>query len=161
MVHTWKEGERVRLDGVVVRELSDHIRILFPGDEDPNWITKKAMAHATLVESVPELDLAKPIQTKDGKQEMEFVDRTERGGILVRSNNDDLLRVFWPEVLENIPTQKNADSMNLVALCSIWAGATKPFGVYYDNGIPQSSVALSRAKVTYTEGEGWSVEEVK
>ncbi|MHB1660333.1 MAG: hypothetical protein ACYCRF_13685, partial [Acidithiobacillus sp.] len=62
---------------------------------------------------------------------------------------------------ENIPEPKRTGSLELIALRSDWAAEGSQIGVYFDNGLPQSSETLGMATATYTEGEGWSIEEIK
>jgi hypothetical protein len=211
MTHEFKDGDRVRLEGVVVGLGSMVANVRLNGDDDlkHNMIHHKAMAHATLIHKAthtapckgtncsmngmngldhsPEcnaehaaaiaggkfvkqeakapsiLDTSKPMRIVPSGVDARYIGTMSNGRIVCEFRSDAFVFCsdFRERELENIPTPKRTDSMKLIALHSTWAGAPKPVGVYYDNDVPQSSEVLGRAVVTYTEGEGWSVEGVQ
>lgn len=59
---------------------------------------------------------------------------------------------------ESKPALRSA-SLPVVALLSHWASDS--LGVFFDHGEYNSATPISRAKVTYTEGKGWGIEEIK
>jgi len=109
----------------------------------------------------PALDPNKPVRLKKDHsiQGRITYGPTKRGVLLIELTGDDI--VGNVEDWENIPEPKRTGSLKLIALRSDWAAEGSQIGVYFDNGLPQSSETLGRATATYTEGEGWSIEEVK
>jgi len=109
----------------------------------------------------PALDPNKPVQLKKDHsiQGRITYGPTKRGVLLIELPDDDI--VGNVEDWENIPEPKRTGSLELIALRSDWAAEGSQIGVYFDNGLPQSSETLGMATATYTEGEGWSIEEIK
>ena len=59
-------------------------------------------------------------------------------------------------MLEEKDPELRSASMQVVALVSHWASDS--LGVFFDRGEYNSATPISRAKVTYTEGAGWSID---
>jgi len=170
-MNEFKVGDRVRLEGVISRLWGDGgAAVNFTGSDEETGVTREEMAHATLIEparkdapqeQVMELDLSKPIQLKDTKSPVNYLAKDHMDIIFVQEVGSLKVLGLDEYDLENTPEPKRAGRMKLCALWSGWAAEGTQIGVYFDNGSPHSSEVVGRAVVTYTKGEGWSVEEVK
>ena len=58
------------------------------------------------------------------------------------------------------PEPKRTASMDVIALPDGWGEVNSAFSIYVA-GDTGSRTPISRARVTYTEGDGWSIEEVE
>jgi len=155
-------GDRVRLEGIVVRANTKTLLagIILDGARFPVNVSDEVMAHATLIEpaeeeKVQELDLSKPVRIKvrQDVEVREVFGPSSRGFCLV-DRADGILDIRLAEELENIPEPKKT-VMQEVNLHE-YANGRRFFAYGYVYCAP-----LSKARITHTSGEGWSIEEVK
>lgn len=100
------------------------------------------------------LDTSKPMRLKRSGKLVEYIDRDEFK-IVIRFESG-YIEFANEEELENIPEPKRTTTQ-LAELVNFDFGPRimmKSAGAFYVN-------VTSRAKITYTEGEGWSIEEVE
>ena len=157
MAHEWKVGDRFTLEFEVTgwsgewlecKTMSSARRAFPPSD----------MQYAKLIHpAAPEpqkLDTSKPMRLKGSGKLAKYIDRDEfkivirfESGYIEFANEDEL---------ENIPEPKQITTQ-IVELVHFDFGpriTMKSQAAYYVN-------VSSRAKVTYTDGEGWSICEVE
>jgi hypothetical protein len=107
-----------------------------------------------LVEDGAELDTSKPMRRKINDGPVEFLTVDNAGFIYVQEPSTKYVFKLHPEFLENIPEPKRTYEVT-VGLVPFTTGPS------IRTDFDDFSFVHSRASVTYTEGEGWSVEEVK
>ena len=157
MTREWKPGDRFTLELEVTGWSGEWLecktmisaRRAFPSSD---------MQHAKLIApAAPEtqkLDVTKPMRFRGGGTQVAYIDRTESGLLAVRDDHRCIL-LLAPSELENIPGPKRTYEQ-IVELVPFSDGLR-----IVSPGNPLSYVNVaSRAKVSYTDGEGWSVEEV-
>jgi hypothetical protein len=122
------------------------------------------MANATLIppaqepKAPPPLDTKEPMRTKVNKRIIKFLAQSSNGQIAAeKAGGDGELFGFDPSELENFEhSPKRTMSRDVVVVegyeFPLFASAVSSVG---------ADKVRSRAKVTYTEGEGWAVEEAQ
>ena len=100
------------------------------------------------------LDVTKPMRFRGGGTQVAYIDRTESGLLAVRDDHRCIL-LLAPSELENIPEPKRTYEQ-IVELVPFSDGIriVKPGNPFRYTNIK------SRANISYTEGEGWSIAEV-
>ena len=104
-----------------------------------------------------ELDLSKPIQFKNyPDRKIKVVYGPTSINTYMVEEEKGVINMYMGEALENIPEPKKTTSDVL----SLWEFKTggRPF-LWGDAA--GCATRLSRVRVSYTEGEGWSIEEVE
>ena len=164
----FKVGDLVRLEGVITYiHNNGYTGVKFGGFSGTlSLLSPKEISHATLVEpeikdapqeQVKELDLSKPIQTKNGGHPVIYVGRLSNSKIIVESKEIDnpcwIYADFREDELENIPEPKK---ITAVLYLHEYADGSRFFSGYTATG-----TRISAARISHTEGEGWSIEEVK
>ena len=159
MGHEWKEGDRVRLEGVISEIDGDGDCWIRFEDGIVSIFDNAGMKHAKLIQpAAPEpqkLDVTKPIRVI-GETESVVVIGPDQGGWVVSTPGYAYgYRHFFAAELENIPEPKRTTTQ-LVELVPFSDGIriVKPGNPFRYTNIKSS------AKVSYVEGEGWSIEEV-
>ena len=154
----WKVGDRFTLEFKVTgwsgellecKTMSSARRAFPPSD----------MQYAKLIHpATPEpqkLDTSKPMRISSELMEVRYL-TTHPNGLIAAQTPDGLIKWYAPHDLENIPEPKRTTTQ-IVELVKFDFGPRimpKSDGAFYVN-------VTSRAKVTYTEGEGWSIEEAE
>ena len=160
MSREWKPGDRFTLEFEVTGwsgellecKTMSSARRAFPSSD---------MQHAKLIApAAPEtqkLDVTKPIRNIHSGEYVKYIGRLSDGRIVVEEQfcESPQANTFWECELENIPGPKRTYEQ-IVELVPFSDG---PRIVSPGNPLSYVNVA-SRAKVSYTDGEGWSVEEV-
>ena len=160
MSREWKPGDRFTLEFEVTGwsgellecKTMSSARRAFPSSD---------MQHAKLIQpATPEpqkLDVKKPIRNIHSGEYVKYIGRLSDGRIVVEEQfcESPQANTFWECELENIPGPKRTYEQ-IVELVPFSDG---PRIVSPGNPLSYVNVA-SRAKVSYTDGEGWSVEEV-
>ena len=161
MTHEWKVGDRFSVEGVITEtaDSDGDYKAIFDGHTIGGCVIAAEMACAKLIHpAAPEpqkLDVTKPVrriwsdntgrivgQTLDGKR---LVFEHDLGGMCIGPESD----------FENIPEPKRTTTQ-LVELVPFSDGIR-----IVEPGDPFKFVGIkSRAKISYTEGEGWSIAEV-
>ena len=160
MSREWKPGDRFTLEFEVTGwsgellecKTMSSARRAFPSSD---------MQHAKLIApAAPEtqkLDVTKPIRNIHSGEYVKYIGRLSDGRIVVEEQfcESPQANTFWECELENIPGPKRTYEQ-IVELVPFSDGLR-----IVSPGNPLSYVNVaSRAKVSYTDGEGWSVEEV-
>ena len=159
----FKVGDRVRLEGVVttVRGSGDIVMLLNGGDRT-TYMSSEEMAHATLIEPAVKaaeekvLDLSKPVRVKsrpDEKVVSIFVPNS-RDFYMVEFECGSVDLRFGCEI-ENIPEPKKTVSQAIYL--HEYADGSRMFF----SGCVTCGTFISKARITHTSGEGWSIEEVE
>jgi len=106
------------------------------------------------------LDLSKPVRIVSSGVGARYVGHMSNGRIVCEFRSDAFVFCsdFREKELENIPEPKRRFSREAVLVTSLGGG--EPY-LTWDNCIPCGSTILARINLIHTEGEGWSVEEVK
>lgn len=161
----FKIGDRVRLEGVITD--LDHIRgawIGFKGHAIKTLLSPKEMDNAEIIEpeikdtpqeNVSELDLTKPMRIKclpDVKVNTVF--GPSKSGFCMIDHSDGI-NICHVNELENIPEPKITTS-DVLSLWEFKTGAR----VFMWGDAAGCATRLSQVRVSYTEGEGWSIEEI-
>jgi len=161
----FKVGDKVRLEGVITEiDPDEDVLVMLDGGNEETLITKDEMAHATLIEpaeeeKVQELDLSKPVRVRSRPDEKVvsifgpnshdyYMVEFERGSVDLRFGGE----------IENIPEPKRRFSRQSVLVTSL--GGAEPY-LTWDNCIPHGSTTIAHINLIHTEGEGWSIEEIK
>ena len=164
----FKIGDRVRLEGIVTSDnvYNNGIGVRMNGDTHStfNAITAKAMAHATLIEPAVKaaeekvLDLSKPVRRKNGLTEVSIIGPMSDGRIVCEYPlfGTPQYAAYYDRELENIPEPKITTSDVL----SLWEFKTGARAFLWGDAAG-CATRLSQVRVSYTEGEGWSIEEVE
>jgi len=159
----FKVGDNVRLEGTITDMWKSHVYVQLKGDSETVCnVRMDAMAHATLIEPGPKapqkerpLDLNKPIRRKDNLVTVPYLGLTSSGHVITEDEEGDAFSLHQKE-LENIPEPKITTSDVL----SLWEFKTGARAFLWGDAAG-CATRLSRVRVSYTEGEGWSIEEVK
>ena len=153
----WKVGYRFTLEYLITKVVEDYV-IAEIGDAE-NILSAEEMALAKLIQpAAPEpaakLDVTKPMRCRGGCTPISYLATDQFGRIWIQNNEKQVLCLDYSD-LENIPGPKRTYEQ-IVELVPFSDG---PRIVSPGNPLSYVNVA-SRAKVSYTDGEGWSVEEV-
>lgn len=161
----FKVGDKVMLEGVIL-SIGPHTHeygVRMRGDDTAwNTITQDAMAHATLIEPAPEpvedkvLDLSKPVRVKSRPDEkvVSIFGPNSRDFYMVEFECGSVDLRFGCEI-ENIPEPKKT-VMQEVNLHEYANGSR-----FFASGYVSCAALISKARITHTEGEGWSIEGVE
>ena len=160
MSREWKVGDRFSVEGVITEtaDSAGDYQAIFDGHTTDGCVMAAEMACAKLIHSAApkpqKLDTSKPMRLKGSGKLAKYIDRDEfkivirfESGYIEFANEDEL---------ENIPEPKQITTQ-IVELVHFDFGpriTMKSQAAYYVN-------VSSRAKVTYTDGEGWSICEVE
>ena len=163
MSREWKVGDRFSTEGVVTAlpDSDGEYRALFDGHTADGFVIAAEMACAKLIHpAAPEtqkLDVTKPIRNIHSGEYVKYIGRLSDGRIVVEEQfcESPQANTFWECELENIPWPKRTYEQ-IVELVPFSDG---PRIVSPGNPLSYVNVA-SRAKISYTEGEGWSIAEV-
>ena len=161
MSREWKVGDRFSVEGVITEtaDSDGDYQAIFDGHTTAGLTIGAEMACAKLIKPAEgqkesALDVTKPMRFRGGGTQVAYIDRTESGLLAVRDDHRCIL-LLAPSELENIPGPKRTYEQ-IVELVPFSDGLR-----IVSPGNPLSYVNVaSRAKVSYTDGEGWSVEEV-
>ena len=155
MTHEWKVGDRFTLELEVTgwsgewlecKTMSSARRAFPPSD----------MQHAKLIEpAAPEpqkLDTSKPMRLLGSDEaSFTFLQRATNGMLIIKWDSGSLDILDESEV-ENIPEPKQITTQ-IVELVPFSFGPR----IMMKSDLARYMNVASRAKVTYTEGEGWSI----
>ena len=163
MTREWKVGDRFSVEGVITAapDCDGDYQAIFDGHTTGGCVLAAEMQHAKLIApAAPEtqkLDVTKPIRNIHSGEYVKYIGRLSDGRIVVEEQfcESPQANTFWECELENIPGPKRTYEQ-IVELVPFSDG---PRIVSPGNPLSYVNVA-SRAKVSYTDGEGWSVEEV-
>ena len=153
----FKVGDRVRLGGVVIGLQPGFVRVQMR--DFIAAIPHDVLAHATLIEpaeeeKAEELDLSKPLKVIRSGDQVTYLCASSNGEIAVEDHRGFIM-VYRAEALENIPEPKITTS-DILSLWEFKSGERLfLWGAY------ACATRISQARVSYTEGEGWSIEEIK
>ncbi len=155
----WKVGYRFTLEYLITKVVEDYV-IAEIGDAE-NILSAEEMALAKLIQpAAPEpaakLDVTKPVRRIWSDNTGRIVGRTLDGKKLIFEHDLGGMCLGPESDFENIPEPKRTTTQ-IVELVNFDFGPRimmKSDGAFYVN-------VSSRAKVSYTEGEGWSIEEVE
>ena len=159
MSREWKVGDRFALEHEITGLCGGWVSGRLVGiDKSSVEIPMAGMQHAKLIKPTPpepqKLDISKPMRLKGSGKLVKYIDRDEFK-IVIRFENG-YIEFANEDELENIPEPKRTTTQ-IVELVNFTSGpqiVMKGCGTFYVN-------VASRAKVGYTEGEGWSIEEVE
>ena len=155
----WKVGYRFTLEYLITKVVEDYV-IAEIGDAE-NILSAEEMALAKLIQPAatepPKLDVTKRMRNKHDGEEVLYIGKLSNGMIVAEEmvDGNPVASSFEESELENIPGPKRTYEQ-IVELVPFSDG---PRIVSPGNPLSYVNVA-SRAKISYTEGEGWSVEEV-
>ncbi len=161
MTHEWKVGDRFTLEFEVVK-IRRHSHAEWEVDatttceEDMSFFSQSQMDHAKLIAPAPEenpLDVAKPMRFRGGITEHRYVGRLSNGEIVVEQlvAGRYLATAHHESELENIPEPK----ITTADVLSLWK--FKSGERLFLWGACACATRISQARVSYTEGEGWSI----
>ena len=158
MSREWKAGDKIQLVGTIrcYRLGNSHVEVQMEGDSGSvyNSITKDAISHATLIESVvPEpqkLDTSKPMRNRHTGECVLFIGRLSDGRIVAEEvfNGSPQANTFWDSELKNIPEPKIMGRREAVLLSNgdtVWATPSDFWHRYQ---------VIGRTWVEITEGDG-------
>ena len=160
MSREWKVGDRFSVEGVITEtaDSAGDYQAIFDGHTTGGCVLAAEMQHAKLIQPAAtepqKLDISKPMRLKGSGKLVKYIDRDEFK-IVIRFENG-YIEFANEDELENIPEPKRTTTQ-IVELVNFTSGpqiVMKGCGTFYVN-------VASRAKVGYTEGEGWSIEEVE
>ncbi len=160
----FKVGDRVLLEGVITTiPPSGGYFVTFGGSTKDIFVTREKMNNATLIEpelkdipqrQVMELDLNKPMRFKNSENSVRYIGELSNGRIVVEPvSRPGVYADFYKDELENIPEPKK---ITAVLYLHEYADGSRFFSGYTATG-----TRISAARISHTEGEGWSIEEVK
>ncbi len=149
MAIKWEVGDRFIIEGVVLEvESGDRSDcwVKFEGEDLRTFIKSEGMAKAR--RSI-RLNLEKPIRVKSTREAVRYA-LCDNDHVVVYDEAGCLRMYRWEE-LENV-----LDSSRVaVSAVSVYDSCGLTIGIGNVTG------AISRAKVTYQEGKGWSIEEIQ
>ena len=155
MVREWKVGDRFSVEGVITEtaDSDGDYKAIFDGHTTDGSVFGAEMACAKLIQAAaPEpqkLDTSKPMRLLGSDEaSFTFLQRATNGMLIIRWDSGSFDVLDESEV-ENIPETKDTWSREVVKVEGL------DFLVM-DGGVFNRKV-LAKAKVTYTEGEGWSI----
>ena len=160
MTHEWKVGDRFSVEGVITEtaDSDGDYKAIFDGHTIGGCVIAAEMACAKLIHpAAPEpqkLDISKPMRLKGSGKLVKYIDRDEFK-IVIRFENG-YIEFANEDELENIPEPKRTTTQ-IVQLVNFNSGpqiVMKSAGPFYVN-------VASHAKISYTDGEGWRIEEVE
>ncbi len=163
MSREWKIGDRfnrtitVSTDYEITR-IDEKFVYLSDGKNIVIWPLFYLNDIMPLIPAAPDpqkLDTSKPMRISSELMEVRYL-TTHPNGLIAAQTPDGLIKWYAPHDLENIPEPKRTTTQ-IVELVKFDFGPRimqKSDGEFYVN-------VTSRAKVTYTEGEGWGIEEVE
>lgn len=154
----WKVGYRFTLEYLITKVVDDYV-IAEIGDAE-NILSAEEMALAKLIQpaatELPKLDVTKPMRVvADSVPSITYVAFDPVMNMIYVRYPNGRIDCYPPEELENIPEPKRTTTQ-IVELVNFDFGQRimmQSDGAFYVN-------VASRAKVSHTEGEGWSIEEV-
>ena len=161
MAHEWKVGDRFSIEGVITKT-ADHAgdyKAIFDGNDGDGYIVAAEMACAKLIKpAAPEpqkLDVTKPMRViADSVLSITYVAFDPVMNMIYVRYPNGRIDCYPPEELENIPEPKRTYEQ-IVELVPFFDGIR-----IVEPGDPFKFVGIkSRAKISYVEGEGWSIEE--
>jgi len=157
----FKVGDRFSVEGVVtaLADREGDCRALFDGHDSDCKVIGAEMAHAKLIEPAVKaaeekaLDLSKPIRRKDNLVTVPYLGLTSSWRVITEDEGGNAFSLHQKE-LENIPEPKKTviQEVNLHE----YANGSRFFAGYVS-----CAALISKARITHTEGEGWSIEEVE
>ena len=163
----FKVGDRFSVEGVVtaLADCEGDYRALFDGHHSDGYVIGAEMAHAKLIEPAVKaaeekvLDLSKPVRRKNGLTEVSIIGPMSDGRIVCEYPlfGTPQYAAYYDRELENIPESKITTS-DVLSLWKFHAGAR---AFMWGNDVGSATRISSQVRVSYTEGEGWSIEEVK
>lgn len=118
------------------------------------------MQHAKLIEpaeeeKAEELDLSKPLKVIRSGDQVTYLCASSNGEIAVEDHRGFIM-VYRAEALENIPEPKITTS-DILSLWEFKSGER----LFLWGEAAGCATRISKARVSYTEGKGWSIEEIK
>ena len=155
----WKVGYRFTLEYLITKVVDDYV-IAEIGDAE-NILSAEEMALAKIIKpATPEpqkLDVTKPMRViADSVLSITYVAFDPVMNMIYVRYPNGRIDCYPPEELENIPEPKRTTTQ-LVELVPFSDGIR-----IVEPGDPFKFVGIkSRAKISYVEGEGWSIEEVE
>ena len=155
----WKVGYRFTLEYLITKVVDDYV-IAEIGDAE-NILSAEEMALAKIIKpAAPEpqkLDVTKPMRViADSVLSITYVAFDPVMNMIYVRYPNGRIDCYPPEELENIPEPKRTTTQ-LVELVPFSDGIR-----IVEPGDPFKFVGIkSRAKISYVEGEGWSIEEVE
>ncbi len=161
----FKVGDRVRLDGVVVKSrggcgvagLLAAVRLAGDGSGEWHGITHEAMKHATIIqpeqekkvpEKMQELDVIKPMRKKGYDTALVYVGPLPDGRIVCSSMSSGSLWTGLPSEFENIPAPKRTMSREVV-MVEGWDTL-----LFASSMCAAGLKILARGTITLVEGDG-------
>ena len=138
--------------------------------EDAKWICKGKLTEdwRDSLEQRPEeveasvkvaeekaLDLSKPMRTKNNKVPVNYLTTDRLDFIWVQEVETKIVLGLFARDLENTPEPKKTTSQEVYL-----HEHTDGFS-FFSGHISRTTALISKARITHTEGEGWSIEEVK
>ncbi|MHB1641803.1 MAG: hypothetical protein ACYCS8_03965 [Acidithiobacillus sp.] len=100
------------------------------------------------------LDLSKPMRTKNNKVPVSYLTTDRLGLLWVQEIDTKIVLGMYAKDLENIPEPKRTYKLE-VGMVPFTTGLELRTDFRDFNGVK------CRARITHTEGEGWSIEEIK
>ena len=160
MTHEWKVGDRFSVEGVITEtaDSDGDYRAIFDGNDGDGYVVAAEMACAKLIcPAAPEpqkLDATKPVRRIWNGNTGRIVGKTLDGKRLVFEHDLGGMCIGRESDFENIPEPKRTYE-RIVELVPFFDGIR-----IVEPGDPFKFVGIkSRAKISYIEGEGWSIEE--
>lgn len=156
----WKVGYRFTLEYLITKVVDDYV-IAEIGDAE-NILSAEEMALAKLIQPAatepPKLDVTKRMRNKHDGEEVLYIGKLSNGMIVAEEmvDGNPVASSFEESELENIPEPKRTTTQ-IVELVNFTSGpqiVMKSAGPFYVN-------VASHAKISYTDGEGWSIEEME
>ena len=161
MTHEWKVGDRFSVEGVITEtaDSDGDYKAIFDGHTIGGCVIAAEMACAKLIKpAAPEpqkLDVTKPVRRIWSGNTGRIVGKTLDGKKLLFEHDLGGMCIGPESDFENIPEPKRTTTQ-LVELVPFSDGIR-----IVEPGDPFKFVGIkSRAKISYTEGEGWSIAEV-
>ena len=165
MSYEWKKGDRFTLEFEIIEPYNaDSVcpaRSQVCGHTGwSTWFSEAMLKHDTLIkpaEEAPKLDTERSMRPTEPSLYHHIVTFIgyDKDGALITETEKGMLERWHADMLENIPESKRTTTQ-IVELVDFEFGRRimmKSDGAFYVN-------VASRAKVSYSDGEGWSVEEV-
>ena len=161
MSREWKVGDRFSVEGVITAapDCDGDYQAIFDGHTIGGCVIAAEMACAKLIHpAAPEpqkLDVTKPMRVvADSVLSITYVAFDPVMNMIYVRYPNGRIDCYPPEELENIPEPKRTYEQ-IVELVPFFDGIR-----IVEPGDPFKFVGIkSRAKISYVEGEGWSIEE--
>ena len=155
MSREWKVGDRFTMEGTVEHADNGHVTVAVGPRKMTYGFHHVDFEGAKLIQAAapepPKLDVTKPIRTQHSEIRLQYLTTDSHGQVWVKTPVGNVVH-FAESQLENIPEPKRTTTQ-IVELVNFTSGpqiVMKGCGTFYVN-------VASSAKVTYTEGEGWSI----